>query len=194
MRRCVAVMALALCGCGGADRGPSGEDRNAAPAGDSLGAPIRAVAPVLTDSGLGPVHIGMSVEEARSALGGDLKLDDPIGTEEGPDGCRFGTSSVLPPGTSIMFEGQHAVRVDVDTAVATSSGLRIGQNEARVRAAHPALREEPHHYVTGKYLVVIPGAPSDTMRRIVFETDSAGTVTALRAGVYPQVQYVEGCA
>lgn len=192
--RGVVLAALLLSACGRPDQAPAAEEPGDATAAERAAGPIRPVAPVLTDSGLGQLRIGMTVEEARSALGGDLTLDDPIGTEEGPDGCRFGQSPALPAGTSIMFEGQRAVRVDVDTAVATSEGLRIGQTEAQVRAAYPGVREEPHHYVVGKYLIVVPAAPADTLRRLVFETDSAGMITGLRGGLYPQVQYVEGCA
>ena len=43
----------------------------------------------------------------------------------------------------------------------------------------------------GQYLRV-PAEQGDGL--LVFETDASGTVTRWRAGVAPQVDYIEGCA
>jgi len=40
---------------------------------------------------------------------------------------------------------------------------------------------------------VIPGAPADTLHRIVFETDGS-VVTRMHGGIFPAVEYVEGCS
>ena len=51
---------------------------------------------------------------------------------------------------------------------------------------------EPHKYVDGgHYLVFVPGDPAD--HRVIFETDGA-MVTSYRAGILPEVEWVEGCS
>jgi hypothetical protein len=190
------LLLVALAGC--ADPAPPARPTQAPAAPQTAAAPEAhpepEPEPVLGERAFGRLRIGMSGEQARGALGGALVLGDPIGTDEGPDGCRYGTSAALPPGTSLMFEGQRLVRVDVDSAsVRTANGAGVGDAEAAVLARYPAARVLPHHYVEGHYLVVIPGAPADSLHRIVFETDGS-RVTSMRGGIHPQVEYVEGCA
>ena len=99
------------------------------------------------------------------------------------------------PGVGLMVVDGRVVRADVDSAApATDRGARVGDTEARVRELHGAVRSMPHKYGNGKYLVALPLAPADTLHRLVFETDSAGTVTTMRGGLYPQVEWVEGCS
>ncbi|HYJ79012.1 MAG TPA: hypothetical protein VEW03_05400, partial [Longimicrobiaceae bacterium] len=87
------------------------------------------------------------------------------------------------------------VRVEAtEPGPTTTLGAGIGDSEARVRQLYGGVRAEPHAYTDGRYLVVIPGAPADTLHRVVFETDSAGVVERFRGGLYPPVGYVEGCA
>jgi len=85
--------------------------------------------------------------------------------------------------------------VDVDSAtVPTDAGARVGMREDSVRHLYAkTLRVTPHKYVRGgHYLIVVPGAPADTMHQLIFETDG-DRVTRYRAGLAPYVGYVEGC-
>ncbi|MDH5195731.1 MAG: hypothetical protein OEY20_00600 [Gemmatimonadota bacterium] len=50
---------------------------------------------------------------------------------------------------------------------------------------------EPHRYIDGQYLIVTDESPGTTA--IVFET-SADTIINYRAGVLPEVRWVEGCS
>jgi hypothetical protein len=182
---CGVLVGVVLAGCGRPDaRDPS--------AGDSavVAMPDSAAAWRLSETGIGPVRVGMTVAEAAAALP-DAGAAHPAASEE----CAYVGLSGLPEGVSLMTEGGRVVRVDVDdsSAVATTRGARVGWTEARVLALYPGARVEPHKYEDGHYLVAIPGAPGDTLHRIVFET-ARGVVTRFRGGVVPAVEYVEGCS
>jgi hypothetical protein len=94
-----------------------------------------------------------------------------------------------------MVEQGRIVRVDVDSAgLATSEGATVGMSEADIRSRYPGVREVPHKYdERGRYLVVTSASPADSALRLIFETDGA-RVVRYRAGVVPQVEYVEGCS
>lgn len=146
--------------------------------------------------GIGPLRVGMTFDEARAALGGDLRMNDPVtGMEEGPDRCDHPRSARLPAGVRVMVDGGRVVRVQVDSAsVATAEGARVGDREARIRQLYAGrVAVQPHKYTDGHYLVVRPAEPSDTTHLLIFETDGR-VVERFRAGVRPQVEYVEGCS
>src|SRR5690606_41485165 len=77
-------------------------------------------------------------------------------------------------------------------STATAEGARVGDEESRIEELYPDLPRMPHKYADGNSLIVIP-IRGDTLHRYVFETDGE-RVTQYRAGVYPQVEWVEGCA
>jgi hypothetical protein len=185
----LASLALVLAGC---------EDRTDCCMEDVDGdtAMIADTIPTIRFDGVGAVRVGMTFDEARTALGGDLRMDDEVvGTEPGPDRCDHPQSSWLPPGVLVMVEGRRVVRVEVDSgAVATAEGARIGDTEARIQQLYPGrVTVQPHKYTDGHYLVVRPANPADATHLLVFETDGR-VVQRFRAGQKPQVEYVEGCA
>ena len=92
-----------------------------------------------------------------------------------------------------MVEDGRIVRVDVrDHRVVTPRGARVGMSLDTVRALYGnRLRTLPHKYNDGHYLIFV--AAEDSLRRLVFETN-ADTITTWRMGLFPQVEYVEGCA
>lgn len=189
---------LAACGSGddAASESPPADTTAVAPGPDPSTA---APAPVandtangLTERGLGPLRVGMTEDEARAALGGAWNAMAADGETEG---CRYARSAALPEGVLVMLDSGRVRRVEVDSGTtATAAGARIGDPAERVRQLYPGLREQPHKYTAGRYLIVLPGAPADTVHRIVFETDSAGAVTRFRGGALPHVEYVEGCS
>jgi hypothetical protein len=193
----LAALSLLAAACGDErTASPPAAADSARPAVIASDAPVTPPAPVdsthlLSEHGLGVLRIGMTAAAAQAALGGDLQIEEPLSPEDGPEACRYARSGSVPG--FVMFEGLEVVRIDADSTVSTAAGARIGQTEAEVLALYPGARVLPHHYVEGHYLVVIPGAPADTVHRLVFETDGQ-RVTALRGGVYPPVEYVEGCA
>lgn len=150
----------------------------------------------LRHDGIGPLRVGMTVEEAHAALGGDFAAPGPdAGVSESPEACQYARSGRFPQGVRVMLEGLRVVRVEADsTALATAEGARIGDAEARIQQLYPGrVTVQPHKYTDGKYLMVRAAAPSDTTHLLVFETDAAGVVQRIRGGQKPQVEYVEGC-
>jgi hypothetical protein len=206
--RSIALTALfvfaAACGTAGdapvaegdsvAAAGPEGD--SAAPAQTPAAAPSADTAWAMRPDGMGPLRIGMTFDEARAALGGDLRpSDDVIGAEDGPDRCQYPRSARLPAGVQVMVDGRRVARVEVDSgSLATAEGARIGDTEARIQQLYPQrVTVEPHKYTNGHYLVVRGATPADTARLLVFETDGR-VVERFRAGQVPQVRWVEGCS
>jgi hypothetical protein len=205
-RGAMMVLAAALCACGSGDEdgakaaADSTASASAPPPSATTPAPAPAPAPAgdpadparwaLRADGVGPVRVGMTVAEANDALGGGLDRTS------GLEACDYVRPKAGPAGVSLMVENGRVVRVDVrDSArVSTSAGVLPGESEARVREAYPGVRVQPHKYDDrGHYMVVIPGAPADTLHRLVFETDGT-KVTSMRGGLFPAVEYVEGCS
>lgn len=137
--------------------------------------------------GAGPIRFGMTVLDAATAAGVPLTT--------GGDGCSYVAPSTAPPGLRFMIENDRVVRADVDSVgTLTDRGAAIGMTEAEIRRLYPeSLVVMPHKYLTtGTYLIHVPGEPADSAYRILFELDS-GRVVRYRAGLVPQVEYVEGC-
>jgi hypothetical protein len=133
---------------------------------------------VVSDSGAGPITVGMTAAEIAGHV-------EKLGAVEG---CFYAKAPAAPGLLIMLFDGK-VVRFDViEPVLATAAGAKIGDSEARIRDLYPGVREEPHKYTDGHYLVdTAPG------RRLLFETDGA-RVTRYRAGVIPQVDWVEGCS
>ncbi len=207
--RSIALTALVLaaaCGTGDGGETPPPADSvavatpeggPAAPAGDSAAPAPTGSAWTVRPDGAGPLRVGMTFDEARAAVGGDLEMwPEPAGVpSNGPDRCDFVTSVAFPAGVRVMVEGRRVVRVQVDSgAVATAEGARIGDSEARIQQLYAGRVDvQPHKYTDGHhYLVVRGAAASDTTQLLVFETDGR-VVQRFRGGQRPQVEYVEGC-
>jgi hypothetical protein len=141
----------------------------------------------LAPTGIGPARMGATLAELTPWL-------DP-GAEPRAisEGCDYVTLMDAPDSVFFMLERQRLVRVDVrGGTTATAEGARVGDSEADLLARYPGARVQPSKYDAGHTIVAIPGAPGDTLRRYVFETDGQ-RVTRYRAGVVPAVEYVEGC-
>jgi hypothetical protein len=142
----------------------------------------------VTQTGWGPIRAGMSVAEARAALGGEL-----------PESSNRECDHVRPPrgpqGVLIMTVGGQVARVEVtDSTVVTAAGARVGDTESRINALYRGrVQTAPHKYTDGHYLVVRGGAGADSVYRLVFETDGQ-RVTRYRSGRLPEVEWVEGCS
>lgn len=140
----------------------------------------------VTEEGIVPIRVGMSVAEASQVSG--LKLT-PVGSDTN---CHYVKAEGGPPGVSLMVVDDHIARVDVeDPSVATSVGAHIGDSEERIKRLYlNQVEVTPHKYTEGHYLTV---TPSGSSYRIVFETDGE-KVTRYRAGRMPEVSWVEGCS
>lgn len=165
------------------------------PAADSAGAPVAtdaAAGPVsdawtATPFGVGPVRAGMTAAEIARATGAAFTAPD--------SGCTHvplmgAAGSVL----AMMVDGRLA-RIEVkDGVVATGSGARVGDSEARIDSLYAGrVAVEPHKYSDGHYLVVAPPDSGSATHRLIFETDGQ-RVIEYRAGLLPAVAWVEGCS
>lgn len=142
--------------------------------------------------GYGDLRFGMSAEEAKQAWAGELKaLPNDI------EVCHYLSpkSVKVPSDFALMIENGKFVRYDIGTdREPAPGGGRAGMSADEIRALYAGrVEEQAHKYVEGgKYLRVRDAAGGDGV--LLFEADAAGTITAWRAGVVPQVDYVEGCS
>lgn len=157
----------------------------------SSAAPAPVDASLARYDGYGDLRFGMRAAEARRAWGGELKAV-PDATE--PCYYLWPTWARVPSDFALMIEGDRFVRYDVGNArEAAPGGGRVGMAAADIEARYPGVEHRPHKYVEGgQVLRVARGAEGEGV--LVFEVDAAGKVTAWRAGVPPQVDYVEGCS
>jgi hypothetical protein len=91
-----------------------------------------------------------------------------------------------------MIIDGHVARVDVGAAgLKTSTGIQVGDSEARVRQVYGRrMKVTSHQYIdTGHYLTV---RSADGKYGVRFETDK-GRIIEFYAGTYEAIQYVEGC-
>lgn len=170
---------------------PEAANSAAVPAAQAPPAPAPAAdtppaANVLTPEGLGSLRIGQSVPAGSGWAERGAQISDLCRTVSSPD---F-------PGVYAIVEGGRVRRITIGerSDVKLAQGIGTGASEAEVRAAYPALREEPHHYVEApaKYLTAPDaegGAPA-----LRFEIGADGKVSLIHAGTMPVLGYVEGCA
>ena len=140
----------------------------------------------------GPLRIGMTLAQARRALG------DPKAYLEGlddPDSCAYLESKALPESLGVMFLDKRLARFDVFRGdLRTASGAHIGMTEDEIRQMYPGrITTEPHTYTDGHYLEFYGRDAADKNLGMVFETDE-GRVTRFRTGTTSGVALVEGCA
>jgi hypothetical protein len=152
----------------------------------SQGAPT-----VVHGDGYGSLRFGMKLDEAEKALGHKLA---PFNAND-EETCRYYKAEGALANLAFMTADGVVVRLDVQpgSGIVTDAGAKIGDSEARVLELYKGRVEvQPHKYTgpEGHYLVVKGG---DGKVQLVFETDGA-KVVSYRAGVEPQVQYVEGCS
>jgi hypothetical protein len=138
---------------------------------------------MVTETGIGPIRIGMTVAEVRQALGSNLIAMGPISF------CYYVKPERGPSGVLFMIADDRIVRVDVSNpSIATTLGARVGDNEGQIKALYSQVVVSPRKTTSGHYLTAMPAGNY----RIVFETDGS-RVTRYWAGRMPEVSWVEGC-
>jgi hypothetical protein len=152
-------------------------------------------APLLTAEGYGPVSIGMTLEDARTASGAPLNEGGGV-TDEDAHYCQE-QPWVLADGDKLylMFEEGRLTRISADsdaTHVRTAQNVGVGSTDAEVRAAYQDAAETPAKYDDPPaHDLTAWIAPDQAGLR--FEVNEAGLVTQVHAGG-PSILYVEGCA
>ena len=149
----------------------------------------------LTLDGLGPVDIGMTLEQASAAAGTPIRTrpEDPFGPE-----CEYAYADGVPEVAFMVINGR-IERVDVGfrpgRRVTTASGVGTGDTEEKVKQTYPGrIRVSGHPYLpTGHYLTYVPADPALAHLSMIFETDGQ-VVTSFRAGMRGAVSQIEGCS
>ncbi|MEI7626301.1 MAG: hypothetical protein WCK06_09170, partial [Actinomycetota bacterium] len=131
----------------------------------------------LTTVALGPIKVGMTLDEATAEAG--TKLDTELST--GDESCRSYTPAGGPQGARILISSGIVTGFAVNrNTVPTFSGIVVGDSAEKVRSIYgERIQVSPGD--GGETLTYVPSDSADKTR-IVFETDSNATVVAMRAG------------
>lgn len=182
------LMALAACGQ------PAAKTDTPAPTpAAQTAAPAPAVAaPVLTPTGFGPLRIGMTDAEARTAVGA-ANIEADTGTEIS-DSCTEIKLKGAYPGVYLMINDGRLSRITLYESpdFKTDKGVGLGATPAQVMAAYPGIVSTPHEYEDppAVYLTLWTKPEKEGTR---FEINHEGVVGSIHAGD-ETIQYVEGCA
>ena len=153
--------------------------------------------------GLGPVRLGMTIQEAANAA----QVSFVIAPFAQSENCQYYLPEVYDPemaartasidGIGVMVVNDQVIRIDVwsGSPVKTLSGLGIGSTIEEVETAYDGQIEvTPHSKAEGNYLTLTPDAAGSNLYTLVFETDKHGQVTQFRTGQFPAVTWPAGCS
>ncbi|RAP36328.1 hypothetical protein B1207_09290 [Legionella quinlivanii] len=146
---------------------------------------------VLTPQSLGPVKIGMTLQEAEKATQKTFLNSKPE-EDMGEDETCFNTSLKGLDDISFMISKQKIVRININGgSIKTNKGAGIGDTESDVMSLYKnKILTEPHRYDDkGHYLTFIKHSQPYAIR---FETDGQ-KVVRMYAGQTREVHYVEDC-
>ena len=140
-------------------------------------------------SGLGQIRAGMTVEQV-------MRLADFSGLarSEAAGDCWYLRHQGGSSNFSLMIIGGKVVRIELkgDSKLHTFSGAHIGTTEDELKAMYGArLDIQPHKYDEKGHTITLKSSAGDHGLR--FET-SEGRVTAIQAGPWEHLNYVEGCS
>ena len=148
----------------------------------------------LSLDGLGPVDIGMTLDQASAAAGTPIRLrQDPFDGD-----CHYAYAADLPEVGFMVINGRIA-RIDVGDRpgrrVTTVSGVGTGDTEETVKRTYPGrISVTGHPYLPpGHYLIYTPADSALAHLSMIFETDGR-VVTRFRAGMKGAVAQIEGCS
>lgn len=161
-------------------------------AAQSTGTPELTGEDIVTLRALGPVTLGMTVEEAAAAAG--LTLGQDFGRSS-TDNCYYVTAGADLPGVAFMVVDGAVVRIEINppSVIATRSGVRIGTTEASVREVYPNNIQQANDAVSdGQALAFVPNDAEDADYRIYFAIED-GEVANYRMGIRPSVDNLLGC-
>jgi len=172
---------------------PVGQAASAAADGPAAGQTSAVTAKLmLTAQAFGKVTFGMHLADAEKLLGEKAPALGE-GTGENAD-CRSVSFKAYP---QWRFMVEHGVVTRADAYAAdhfpqaeNALGVHFGDSLEAVRARHPTVRVQSHKYdPTGHYLIFL----SDDAKSAIVMEEGGGKITAIRGGLEPSVEYVEGC-
>jgi hypothetical protein len=147
-------------------------------------------------NGIGPIRVGMTVDEASRAAGVRL-----VFVMNGPDAysCSYFKPQTEPKEINFMVTKGRIARIDIhNKRITTIRGASIGDDEDRIISLYPGqiqitknpLAARPE--AKSKYLTFVPKDAADKNYRIIFVT-AKNRVISFRSGKIPEVEYIEGC-
>lgn len=143
---------------------------------------------------LGPVRIGMTVEEASEAAGLALTRSPARGVG---DNCYYVNAGLTMNGVFFMVVNNQIARIEIEdpSPVATRSGVRVGTSSSEVRSTYPNNIQRANEAVAegGEALAFVPNDDFDSEYRIYFEITD-GSVARYRLGVKPAIDRINGCS
>lgn len=147
----------------------------------------------LSEGGLGPIKIGMTVDQAEKAAQKKFLLE-PVDGQYRTEACRFATLKNGPKEVFLMLNHRTIVRIDVkNPEIKTTQGFHLGSNADTVKTLNKGKIEAyPNKYEADKETVVVTPKEKSNLR-LVFDTDGK-KILYMRAGKTPEVEYVEGCS
>lgn len=140
--------------------------------------------------GLGPIKLGMSLEESAAA---GLEL---IPVESNSRGnCQYYRAKSNPEPIGFMVVDDQIIRIDIwpGSFTQTLSGIGIGSSEQAIYAAYPEQIEVSPNPTTGGHALTFVPDDQVSLYRIVFETDASGKVVQYQVGQFPAVSWSGGC-
>jgi hypothetical protein len=159
---------------------------------------------------LGPICVGMSIEQASKIIKLEPVFDETVVSDEGsistfktyqeaiklPNHC-FHISFENPhlKNVGFMITNKHISRIEIDgESIKTLSGIGIGDSEEKVKKVYKGKITIEHHvYVEkGHYLIYKPKDKADQKYWLLFETDGK-KVISFRSGYAKEVYSCEGC-
>ena len=143
---------------------------------------------VITTSGVGPIKLGMTIDQARKAARRGI-----VAGSEVTKGCRHDT--VLPRRfglTTLRFKGKIRVLYVRRTAMPTAKGVRVNDSLARLLSKYGSkLIERPSDVSPETRIFELHGRGA---REIQFSVNAADRITQIATGLRPEVDFSEGCA
>ena len=153
----------------------------------------------LAINGIGPIRVGMTVDEASQSAG--IKLTRSGSGARDEYQCSYVEPKGEPKGIAFMVTKGRIARVDIfsNKQITTIKGAKIGDTEDRIISLYPGQVQVTRHpyqrlpLTNQKYLTFVPKDAADKNYRIIFET-SKNRVERFRSGKLPEVEQVEGCS
>jgi len=147
-------------------------------------------------NGIGPVRVGMTVEQASKASG--TRLIPNNYTNDGTNrNCFYIQPESSPKNIAFMVTNGRISRVDIlgNKRITTVKGARIGDTESRIKSLYPGqIKYNGEGSGVGYHLLKFtPKDRADSNYRIIFQIYK-NRVNDFRAGKLPEVEYSEGCA
>jgi hypothetical protein len=142
--------------------------------------------------GIGPIPVGMTVEEAARA---GVRLIENSNTSNRVQCSSFNPLGG-PEGISFMVSWGRIVRIDIfNKQVTTVRGAKIGDTEEQILSLYPGQIRVIKNPLggRGKNLIFVPQDEANRNYRLIFETRYDRQVSNFRTGQLPQVEYIEGC-